>query len=106
MGMLVAHFVTGGVQRVHLVIYSEFVAVARTLIENALSEGKIAVVMKDLSWLWRTAYNCAVQGCTEWENFEDQVTDLFEIAQQVNPYSNGSKQWTTTHFHLAPQSLL
>lgn len=95
-GMLVAHFVTGGVQRVGRINGSKIVPVARTLVETALKEQKIAVIMKDLSWLWRTAYNCAVQGCAEWENSADQVTDLFEIAQQVNHHSNESKQWTTT----------
>lgn len=82
-GMLVAHFITGGVQRIHRPTSSDFVPAARTLVETALSEQKLAVVMKDLSWLWRTAYNCAVQGCAEWENSEDQVTDLFEIAREV-----------------------
>ncbi|KAH9850619.1 meiosis protein SPO22/ZIP4 like-domain-containing protein [Lenzites betulinus] len=42
-----------------------------------------AVGTKDVSWLWRTAYNTAVQGCSEWENQEDSISDLFDIARQL-----------------------
>ncbi|KAI0825283.1 meiosis protein SPO22/ZIP4 like-domain-containing protein [Trametes gibbosa] len=42
-----------------------------------------AVGTKDVSWLWRTAYNTAVQGCSEWENREDSTSDLFDIARQL-----------------------
>ncbi|KAI0665334.1 meiosis protein SPO22/ZIP4 like-domain-containing protein [Trametes maxima] len=38
---------------------------------------------KDVSWLWRTAYNTAVQGCTEWENQEDSISDLFDVTRQI-----------------------
>lgn len=87
--MLVAHFVTGGLQQSdHPIKLTPFSSAARTLVANALSEQKVGVVMKDLSWLWRTAYNCAIQGCTDWENAEDQVTDLFDIAREVNLSGN------------------
>ncbi|OSX68031.1 hypothetical protein POSPLADRAFT_1064401 [Postia placenta MAD-698-R-SB12] len=42
----------------------------------------VARFSKDISWLWRTAYNCAIQGCTEWHNSEDRVAELFDIARQ------------------------
>ncbi|KAH9891162.1 meiosis protein SPO22/ZIP4 like-domain-containing protein [Cubamyces lactineus] len=42
-----------------------------------------AVGTKDVSWLWRTAYNTAVQGCAEWENQEDSISDLFDVARQL-----------------------
>ncbi|KAI0638918.1 meiosis protein SPO22/ZIP4 like-domain-containing protein [Trametes polyzona] len=42
-----------------------------------------AVGTKDVSWLWRTAYNTAVQGCSEWEDREDSISDLFDIARQL-----------------------
>ncbi|KAI0085689.1 meiosis protein SPO22/ZIP4 like-domain-containing protein [Irpex rosettiformis] len=55
---------------------------ARTLITQ-LQQGKAAtVIAKDISWLWRTAYNCAVQGCTEWED-EETVSRLFEVAREL-----------------------
>jgi len=41
------------------------------------------MVMKDVSWLWRTAYNCAIQGCSEWKDAEAQATELFEISREV-----------------------
>ncbi|EIW65111.1 uncharacterized protein TRAVEDRAFT_55804 [Trametes versicolor FP-101664 SS1] len=42
-----------------------------------------AVGTKDVSWLWRTAYNTAVQGCSEWENREDSISDLFDVSRQL-----------------------
>jgi len=41
------------------------------------------MVAKDISWLWRTAYNCAVQGCSEWEDSEEKVAELFDLARQL-----------------------
>jgi len=38
---------------------------------------------KDISWLWRTAYNCAVQGCTDWEDMDEAVSDLFDVARPL-----------------------
>ncbi|KAK7688019.1 hypothetical protein QCA50_008389 [Cerrena zonata] len=54
---------------------------AITLIDSMRTQGRAIAVTKDISWLWRTAYNCAVQGCSEWENTEDEVADLFDIAR-------------------------
>jgi len=56
---------------------------AKTLVEAADTEKKSVMVTKDISWLWRTAYNSAIQGCAEWENAEAQVTELFEISREV-----------------------
>lgn len=42
-------------------------------------------IIKDVSWLWRTAYNCAAQGCTEWENAEERVPPLFDVSRDVRP---------------------
>ncbi|KAI0762520.1 meiosis protein SPO22/ZIP4 like-domain-containing protein [Fomes fomentarius] len=47
------------------------------------SKQNAAVGKKDISWLWRTAYNTAVQGCSDWENYEDSISDLFDIARQL-----------------------
>lgn len=38
---------------------------------------------KDISWLWRTAYNCAVQGCTEWGDGE-AASRLFDVSREVS----------------------
>jgi hypothetical protein len=37
----------------------------------------------DLSWLWRTTHNCAIQGCLDWEDAEDLISDLFDISREV-----------------------
>lgn len=43
----------------------------------------MSLISKDVSWLWRTAYNCAIQGCSEWEHCEKQISDLFDLAKDV-----------------------
>ena len=45
----------------------------------------MSTMIKDVSWLWRTAYNCAAQGCTEWENAEERVPPLFDASREVRP---------------------
>ncbi|KAI0078527.1 hypothetical protein K474DRAFT_1660335 [Panus rudis PR-1116 ss-1] len=40
-------------------------------------------VAKDISWLWRTAYNTAVHGCSTWQDAETQIAELFEEAQKL-----------------------
>lgn len=59
--------------------------IARILTEAAATQGQkaISLISKDLSWLWRTAYNCAVQGCYEWDSTSEQITELFNIAREV-----------------------
>ena len=36
-----------------------------------------------MSWLWKSAYNCAVQGCSEWECDGEQISELFDIVKEV-----------------------
>ncbi|KAJ7362964.1 meiosis protein SPO22/ZIP4 like-domain-containing protein [Mycena albidolilacea] len=56
---------------------------AKVLAEAACAEKAIALIIKDVSWLWRTAYNCAVQGCAEWERSEVRISQLFEVARDL-----------------------
>lgn len=60
------------------------------------TQGRATTVTKDISWLWRTAYNCAVQGCSEWENTEDEVAELFDIARLVCYFSHVYEVLTLT----------
>ncbi|KAF7340474.1 hypothetical protein MVEN_01967700 [Mycena venus] len=56
---------------------------AKILAEAACAQKAIALIIKDVSWLWRTAYNCAVQGCAEWERSEVRISQLFEVARDL-----------------------
>ncbi|PPQ99580.1 hypothetical protein CVT26_008401 [Gymnopilus dilepis] len=56
---------------------------ARLLTQTAASQRVVPLVYKDISWLWRTAYNCAVQGCADWENAGEQISELFDIAREM-----------------------
>ncbi|KAJ6505845.1 meiosis protein SPO22/ZIP4 like-domain-containing protein [Mycena vitilis] len=56
---------------------------AKILAEAASAQRAIALIIKDVSWLWRTAYNCAVQGCAEWEQSELRISQLFEVARDL-----------------------
>ncbi len=40
-----------------------------------------AVIVKDISWLWRTAYNCAIDVSSEWSS--EVVVGLFDISKEV-----------------------
>ncbi|KIK46084.1 hypothetical protein CY34DRAFT_22194 [Suillus luteus UH-Slu-Lm8-n1] len=42
-----------------------------------------AMLARDVSWLWRTAYNCAIQACSDWEDREDQISDIFDAARRL-----------------------
>ncbi|KAG2129719.1 meiosis protein SPO22/ZIP4 like-domain-containing protein, partial [Suillus bovinus] len=42
-----------------------------------------AILTRDISWLWRTAYNCAIQACSDWEDREDQISDIFDAARRL-----------------------
>ncbi|KAG2053918.1 SPO22-domain-containing protein [Suillus hirtellus] len=42
-----------------------------------------AMLSRDVSWLWRTAYNCAIQACSDWEDREDQISDIFDAARRL-----------------------
>ena len=50
---------------------------------SACIEKRTPIAIKDISWLWRTAYNCAIQGCSEWENAEGKVPGLFDLSREV-----------------------
>ena len=54
-----------------------------SLVEAIVSGKNAPFITKDVSWLWRTAFNVAVQGCSEWQYAEDQISDLFELAYKV-----------------------
>ncbi|KAJ7088423.1 meiosis protein SPO22/ZIP4 like-domain-containing protein [Mycena belliarum] len=56
---------------------------AKILAEEACAQKAVALIIKDVSWLWRTAYNCAVQGCADWERNEEQISQLFEVARDL-----------------------
>ncbi|KAJ3483561.1 hypothetical protein NLI96_g6231 [Meripilus lineatus] len=47
------------------------------------ASGNITTVLKDVSWLWRTAFNTGVQGCSEWAHLEESVSDAFDIAREL-----------------------
>lgn len=56
---------------------------AQAIIESDLHGSPVN--FKDLSWLWRTAYNVAVQGCADWEDSEDSLSELFDLSRVVIP---------------------
>lgn len=56
----------------------------KVFVTTAQKEKTIHLITKDLSWLWRTAYNCAVQGCSEWVACEERISDLFDVARDVS----------------------
>ncbi|KAF8877627.1 hypothetical protein BD779DRAFT_1243031 [Infundibulicybe gibba] len=54
---------------------------AKVLINDTCPQKTISLIIKDMSWLWRTAYNCAVQCCSEREQHGDYIFELFELAR-------------------------
>ncbi|KAI0248099.1 hypothetical protein BJV78DRAFT_1132012, partial [Lactifluus subvellereus] len=58
-------------------------ATAIALVDAACKEKRVSLVIKDVSWLWRTAYNCAAQGCAEWDNAEERVPPLFDMSREL-----------------------
>ncbi|KAK7461310.1 sporulation-specific protein 22 [Stygiomarasmius scandens] len=56
---------------------------AQVLVNAACEQKAIALIIKDVSWLWRTAYNCAVQGCSDWEGYQEQISALFDLARDL-----------------------
>ena len=57
--------------------------IVKDLISQVSTKKGIAVIARDISWLWRMAYNSAVKGCSTWECPDDLVSDLFEISREV-----------------------
>lgn len=53
------------------------------------AKDNLAIIAKDVSWLWRTAYNAAVAGCHDWE--ELVVAEVFDLAREVRPTSLGTR---------------
>lgn len=78
----------------HICVLWRLTFVAITMIDSMRAQGRSTVVTKDISWLWRTAYNCAVQGCSEWDSTEDEVADLFDIARIVSTFLTYSQHYT------------
>ena len=70
-------------QRSANVVVSPTLSLAKALIERFRKLKRATIIAKDVSWLWRTAYNCAIQGCSDWENQEDAVATLFDVAREV-----------------------
>ncbi|KAH7330708.1 hypothetical protein B0J17DRAFT_580131, partial [Rhizoctonia solani] len=58
---------------------------ALDLINVIASRNNLAIIAKDLSWLWRTAYNAAVAGCQDWE--ELVVAEIFDLARKAELYT-------------------
>jgi len=56
---------------------------AKDLISHISTKKGIAVIVRDISWLWRMAYNSAVKGCSTWECPDDLVSDLFDISREL-----------------------
>ncbi|KAF5385597.1 hypothetical protein D9757_006758 [Collybiopsis confluens] len=56
---------------------------ARTLVTTASEQKTTSLIIKDISWLWRTAYNCAVRGCSDWDGFQEQISSLFDVAKDL-----------------------
>ncbi|CUA77764.1 hypothetical protein RSOLAG22IIIB_06771 [Rhizoctonia solani] len=54
---------------------------ALDLINVMASRDNLAIIAKDLSWLWRTAYNAAVAGCQDWD--ELVVAEIFDLAREL-----------------------
>ncbi|KAH9982110.1 hypothetical protein BGW80DRAFT_1247083 [Lactifluus volemus] len=56
---------------------------ATALVDAACKEKRVSLIIKDVSWLWRTAYNCATQGCADWDNAEEKVSPLFDMSREL-----------------------
>jgi len=61
----------------------KFALLAKILVEAACAQNAMSLISRDVSWLWRTAYNCAVHGCSEWERCEGRISDLFDVSHSV-----------------------
>ncbi|EPS99649.1 hypothetical protein FOMPIDRAFT_1124216, partial [Fomitopsis schrenkii] len=71
------------------------------LIKKLEESANLTFVIRDIAWLWRAAYNCAIQGCSEWEHAESTVSDIFDIARQLlEAYRDVSLTDTDVEIHL------
>ena len=85
---LVKHFRTGLVALLFIsVLFGPMLTFTHTIAKDLISQTStkkgIAVIARDISWLWRMAYNSAVKGCSTWECPDDLVSDLFDISREV-----------------------
>ncbi|KAL5518460.1 SPO22 [Sanghuangporus vaninii] len=56
---------------------------ASALVNTAVTGKNAPLIAKDVSWLWRTAYNIALQGCSEWRDAEIQIGEIFELSYEL-----------------------
>ncbi|KAF7317365.1 hypothetical protein HMN09_00472800 [Mycena chlorophos] len=57
---------------------------AKVLAQEASTQKALPLIIKEISWLWRTAYNSAVQCCAEWEQGNEvRISQLFEVARDL-----------------------
>jgi hypothetical protein len=84
--MLIKYFAIGESSTSHVNLSPlTFCISACELVEGTFTEKKEAMIGKDVDWLWRAAYNLAIQGCTEWDNMAERASDLFDLSKQVGP---------------------
>jgi hypothetical protein len=84
---LIQHFGSGASERHGFALWdikTTAIIIGREIVQAALSKKEAAVILKDISWLWRTAYNTAVQGCIDWPS--EIVSDLFDISREARVY--------------------
>ncbi|CEL58335.1 hypothetical protein RSOLAG1IB_03081 [Rhizoctonia solani AG-1 IB] len=53
---------------------------ALNLVKAMASKDNLPIISKDLSWLWRTAYNAGVAGCQDWE--ELIVAEILDLSRE------------------------
>lgn len=58
-----------------------FRLLALNLVKAMASKDNLPIISKDLSWLWRTAYNAGVAGCQDWE--ELIVAEILDLSREV-----------------------
>ena len=56
---------------------------ASKFVDSAALGKNAPIIAKDVSWLWRTAFNVALQGCSEWQHVESDISELFELSYKV-----------------------
>ena len=83
---LLKHLATGGgvcclVADQH---WTDGANIAKKMVETACAQNELSLIAKDVSWLWRAAYNCAIEGCMAWEQSESQISDLFDVSREVS----------------------
>ncbi|KAG2738030.1 hypothetical protein P692DRAFT_20667858, partial [Suillus brevipes Sb2] len=37
-----------------------------------------AMIIRNITWLWRTAYSCAILACSDWPGRRTRVSNLFD----------------------------